>query len=154
MKLLATIHRRFDDLKKCWSAVQAAHDEYIFSVEQKPEDVTQPADHLLEPYINELVMRFNQIEVKADRHLENILNSLDDKATNQSISAPINQIDQSLSQHVDQHSNQSSAQDASSSSSQVVNPQPGQHTKSTTCSRCHHQSTACSGRRYDTHSKQ
>ena len=54
---VATIQRRFDDLKKCWTAVQAAHDEYIFSVEQKPEDVTQPADHLLEPYIDELVIR-------------------------------------------------------------------------------------------------
>ena len=125
---VATIQRRFDDLKKCWTAVQAAHDEYIFSVEQKPEDVTQPADHLLEPYIDELVMRFNQIEVKADRHLEDILNSLDDKATKQSTGAPIKQTDQSLSQDVNQHSDQSSAQDASSSSSRVVNPQPSQYT--------------------------
>ena len=97
---VATLQRRFDDLKKCWTAVQAAHDEYIFSVEQKPEDVTQPADHLLEPYIDELVMRFNQIEVKADRHLEDILNSLDDKATKQSTGAPIKQTNQSLSQDV------------------------------------------------------
>lgn len=64
---VATIERRYSELREKWNAVQEAHDAFEEAVEAEAIEV---GDADKEQWIDEIMQRFDSIEVKADAAIE------------------------------------------------------------------------------------
>ena len=60
-----TIQRRFEEFRKRWYSVQEAHDSYLDSLGDIPEEDIEKEDVWLE----ELAARFNELEISVDSEL-------------------------------------------------------------------------------------
>ena len=63
---IRTIERRFDEMRNRWNSVQDAHEEYIYTLDDDAQKENE------QPWIDELMERFESTEIKIDTYLENI----------------------------------------------------------------------------------
>ena len=64
---VATIERRYNDLREKWNAVQEAHDTFVEAIQAEAGIV---ADEDNELWIEEITQRFDDMEVQADAAIE------------------------------------------------------------------------------------
>ena len=62
---LATIERRYNELREKWVAVHEAHDAYLEALAAEGGDTNEEED-----WMNEITSRFDDIEIEADRIIE------------------------------------------------------------------------------------
>ena len=76
---VSTIERRFDDLRARWEKVQDAHDTYHDVVVDMTDDEGNPVDTNLEGWIEEMIERFERIEIRTDKRVEEIKKKINNK---------------------------------------------------------------------------
>ena len=66
---VATIQRRFDEFKQRWESLLDAHNDYADIAEDAKDNEGNLVDPNIDSWINEMVEKFESLEVEADKKL-------------------------------------------------------------------------------------